>query len=186
MTRSRRVVAAGVDPGDRRPDAESDLLRALHEEHAGALWAYALQLTGGDRARAEDVVQETLLRAWRRPEVLAQQDRSARSWLFTVARNIVVDEWRAAQRRPLSLPGEVPDRGEPDGADAALESLLVAQALRRLSAEHRAVLLECYYRGCTAAQAAHRLEVPVGTVKSRLHYGLHALRLALEELGVVT
>ena len=63
---------------------------------------------------------------------------------------------------------------------------MVADAIRRLSRDHRAVLLECYFRGCTAAQAAARLGIPAGTVKSRLHYALHALRLVLEEMGVVT
>ena len=161
-------------------------LRALHDEHAAALWGFVLHLTGGDRSRAEDVVQETLFRAWRRPAVLAQQDASARGWLFTVARNIVVDDWRAGQRRPTTSTELVAEPLEPDATDTALQSIMVADALRRLSRDHRAVLLECYFRGCTAAQAAVRLDVPVGTVKSRLHYALHALRLVLEEMGVVT
>lgn len=67
------------------------MMRVLYDEHAAALWRYALRLTG-DRARAEDVVQETLLRAWRHPEVTADTERSARAWLFTVARNMIIDE----------------------------------------------------------------------------------------------
>ena len=70
------------------------LMRALHEEHAAALWAFTLRLTGGDRARAEDVAQETLLRAWRHPSVLDQSARSARAWLFTVARRRGLDVLR--------------------------------------------------------------------------------------------
>ena len=167
-------------------ESSADLMRALHDEHASALWSFALGLTNGDRGRAEDVVQETLLRAWRRPELLEQQDSSARSWLFTVARNIVVDQWRARGRRPEALTDHVPEQFTPDSTDAALQSMLVGEALRRLTAEHRAVLLECYFRGSTAAQAAARLGIPLGTVKSRTHYALQALRLALQELGVVT
>jgi RNA polymerase sigma-70 factor (ECF subfamily) len=180
-----------VRDGDRRPadppdDPELDdatLLRALHDEHASALWNFVLHLTAGDRARAEDVVQETLFRAWRRPAVLSQQESSARGWLFTVARNIVVDGWRAERRRPTTSAGTVPEPVEPDSTDRALQAIVVAEAMRRLSHDHGAVLLECYYRGSTAAQAAARLGVPVGTVKSRLHYALHALRLVLEEMG---
>jgi RNA polymerase sigma-70 factor (ECF subfamily) len=166
------------------PEADDEtLLRALHDEHAAALWNFVLHLTGGDRSRAEDVVQETLFRAWRRPAVLSQQESSARGWLFTVARNIVVDGWRADRRRPTTSAESVPEPLEPDSTDRALQAMVVAEAMRRLSHDHGAVLLECYYRGCTAAQAAVRLGVPVGTVKSRLHYALHALRLVLEEMG---
>lgn len=174
-----------AEPAAGEPD-DATLLRALHDEHAAALWSFVLHLTNGDRGRAEDVVQETLFRAWRRPAVLSQQESSARGWLFTVARNIVVDGWRADRRRPTSPSDSAPEPVEPDATDRALQALVVAEAMRRLSHDHGAVLLECYFRGCTAAQAAARLGVPVGTVKSRLHYALHALRLALEEMGVVT
>lgn len=187
-----RPVDAGGFPTELPPapaGGESDdatLLRVLHDEHAAALWSFVLHLTNGDRGRAEDVVQETLFRAWQRPSVLSQQESSARGWLFTVARNIVVDGWRADRRRPTSSSDAAPEPVEPDATDRALQAMVVAEAMRRLSHDHRAVLLESYFRGCTAAQAAARLGIPVGTVKSRLHYALHALRLALEEMGVVT
>ena len=80
---------------------------------------------------------------------------------------------------------EVPEgRDEVDRTDQLLTSWLVTEAITSLSADHRAVLLECYYRGSSVAQAAHRLGVPEGTVKSRTHYALRALRLALQEMGV--
>ena len=108
-----------------------------------------------------------------------------RAWLFTVARNIVIDEWRTRRPQPSSPVAEVPERGdEDDRTDRLLLSWVVADALTRLSEEHRAVLLECYYRGRPVAEAARRLGVPEGTVKSRTHYALRALRLALEEMGV--
>ena len=72
----------------------ADLLRELHGEHAAALWAFALRLTAGDRARAEDVVQETLLRAWQSATMLEVPEGARRAWLFTVARNLVIDDWR--------------------------------------------------------------------------------------------
>ena len=78
-------------------DPEADLMRVLYDEHAAALWRYAVRLTG-DQARAEDVVQETLLRAWQHPEV-TDGDRPARAWLFTVARNMIIDERRSARFR---------------------------------------------------------------------------------------
>ncbi len=165
--------------------SEADLLRALHDEHAGALWAYVVNLTNGDRARAQDVVQETMLRAWRNPQVLDQSRGSARGWLFTVAKRIVIDEWRSTRSRPEFVMADVPERAVADNTDQTVDRQVVIAALRTLSVEHREVLLECYFRGSSVAEAAHTLGVPAGTVKSRTHYALHALRLALDELGGV-
>ena len=166
-------------------DNPATVMRQLHDEHAGALWAFCLHLTGNDRAHAEDVAQETLLRAWRNASVLEESRGSVRSWLFTVARNIVIDEWRSKRARTEFSTAEVPEPGTTeDRTDELLQSWVVAEALTRLSDEHRAVLLECYYRGRSVADAAVRLGVPEGTVKSRTHYALRALKLALEELGV--
>lgn len=164
---------------------DAALMRQLHDEYADVLWRFCLRLVGNDRVRAEDVAQETLLRAWRHRAVLESPPPAVRSWLFTVARNVVIDEWRSRQARPETPVAEVPEPGPTDdGSDQLLLSWVVAEALTHLSADHRAVLLECYYRGRPVAEAARRLGVPEGTVKSRTHYALRALKLALEELGV--
>jgi RNA polymerase sigma-70 factor (ECF subfamily) len=161
---------------------DADLLRALHDEHAAALWAYAVGLTGGDRSRAQDIVQETLLRAWRTPDVLAQSHGSVRGWLYTVARRIVIDEWRSTRARPEVVTDAVPERGSvTDEAEAVVNRQVVVAALRTLSPEHREVLLECYWRGSSVSEAAARLGIAPGTVKSRTHYALRALRLAMAE-----
>jgi RNA polymerase sigma-70 factor (ECF subfamily) len=162
------------------------LLRALHEEHGDALFAHALRLTNGDRQRAEDLVQETLLRAWQHPQALDPTRGSVRAWLFTTARNLAIDAWRRRSARvgevfTDALP-EVPEAA--DEADLAVESWVVAEALSRLSRPHREVLVECFYQGRSVAEAAVQLGVPPGTVKSRTHYALRSLKLVLEELGV--
>ena len=167
------------------PESATALMQQLHDEHAAALWGYCLRLTGHDRAHAEDVVQETLLRAWRNRDRLDESRGSVRSWLFTVARNIVIDEWRTSRVRSEVSVADVPEAGEPgDRTDQLLLSWVVADAVLTLSPDHRAVLLECYYRGASVTQAARRLGIPEGTVKSRTHYALRALRLALQEMGV--
>jgi RNA polymerase sigma-70 factor, ECF subfamily len=167
----------------RQATSDEDLVRALYAEHAGPLLRYAIHLVSGDRQRAEDIVQETLLRAWQHPEAIA--DRPARPWLFAVARNLAIDAYRARRVRPHEvgeaalevLPG-------PDDAERALESWAVADALSALRPEHRGVLLETYYYGKSVAEAATTLGIPQGTVKSRTFYALRALRLALEERGL--
>jgi RNA polymerase sigma-70 factor, ECF subfamily len=165
---------------------EVALMQQVHDEHADVLWRFCLRLVGNDRAHAEDVAQETLLRAWRHRTVLEGPPAAVRSWLFTVARNIVIDDWRSRRTRPEVPVAEVPEqrRGDDDQSDQLLLSWMVAEALTHLSEDHRTVLLECYYRGRSVAEAARLLGVPEGTVKSRTHYALRALRLALEEMGV--
>lgn len=164
---------------------DGELLRTLHAEHGGALWSYVVGLTNGDRAQAQDVVQETMLRAWRNPDVLAQTSGSARGWLFTVAKRIVIDDWRTARHRRERVTEHLPERPVSDAAESIVDRQLVLAALRTLSGEHRAVLLECYFRGSSVAEASAALGVPPGTVKSRTHYALRALRLAIDELGGV-
>jgi RNA polymerase sigma-70 factor, ECF subfamily len=167
-------------------DPEAAVMRVLYQEHAAALWRYAVRLTG-DKARAEDVVQETLLRAWRHPEVTDDHERSARAWLFTVARNLIIDERRSARFRSESGTPDMEkaaDRAGPDEVESALDRLLLTEAVSQLSEDHRAVIRRAYYQGWTTAQIADDLQIAEGTVKSRLHYGVRALRLRLQEMGV--
>jgi RNA polymerase sigma-70 factor (ECF subfamily) len=167
------------------PDNDAELLRAMHAEHGEALYAHALRLVSGDRHRAEDLVQETLLRAWRHPEALDPERGSVRAWLFTTARRLAIDAWRRRSVRVSEVVTDtLPEPAANDETDRAVEAWTVAEALARLSPPHREVLIECFYRGRSVAEAASRLGIPAGTVKSRTHYALRSLRLALEELGV--
>jgi RNA polymerase sigma-70 factor (ECF subfamily) len=117
--------------------------------------------------------------------VLDRTGGSGRSWLFTVAKRIVIDEWRSASRRPELVTDQVPEQRVEDTAQHTVDRQLVLAAVRTLSADHREVLLECYFRGASVAQAAETLGVPPGTIKSRTHYALHALREAIDEMGGV-
>jgi RNA polymerase sigma-70 factor (ECF subfamily) len=167
-------------------DPDAARMRLLYHRHAAALWRYALRLTS-DPVRSEDLVQETLLRAWGHPEVCDDGERSARAWLFTVARNMIIDESRSSRfRNEVSLheSAEVWWPVGVDEADAAVDRVLIAKACARLSAEHRAVLFRCFYLTWTTAQIAQDLHIPKGTVKSRLHAAIRELRRSLQAMGV--
>jgi RNA polymerase sigma-70 factor, ECF subfamily len=164
----------------RTGDSDEALIRALYADHGRALLAYATRLTG-DRAAAEDVVQETLVRAWRRIDAVTSGEGSVRGWLFTVARNIVIDQARARAARPAEVaPGADAPTGERDPAEQVVDSLVVMDAMDRLSPEHRSVIEEIYFRGRPVAETAAVLDIPPGTVKSRSYYALRALRDRIE------
>jgi len=160
--------------------------RMLYEEHGSALTAYVRRLMHGDEQLAEDIVQETLLRAWKHVHRVPAASR--RPWLFVTARHLVIDSYRARKSRPVEvgadLLGDMSDAVSGDDLDRALDAVLLTDALVALTAKHRSVLVDCFYRGQTAAQIAAARELPVGTVRSRIHYALRALRLVLKERGV--
>lgn len=140
----------------------------------------------GDAGLAEEAVQETFLRAWRAADRYDPGLSSLRTWLFAIARNVVIDLSRARSSRPR--PAEVgPEQaGSPEAQDPiedALRSWSIEEGLRRISKEHRQAIVETYYRGRSCAEVAAEAGVPEGTVRSRLFYGLKSLRLALEERG---
>lgn len=146
-----------------------------------------LHLVGGDRQRAEDVVQETLVRAWQHADRLDVGAGSVRPWLVTVARRIVIDGHRRAVARPPEtdaaplelLPAE-------DELDRALRMMAITDALGALTEAHREVIVETYLKGRTVAEVAAELGIPDGTVKSRVFYALRSLKIALEERGVTS
>ena len=149
-----------------------------------SLRAFAISLCG-NVDRADDLVQETMLRAWRHREALDESRGSIRPWLFTVAHRVAIDAHRARAARPVEVgDGVLEVVPSADEIDARLDRMLIGDALMALSAEHRSVLVETYFKGRSVSEAAAVLEVPPGTVKSRTFYALRALKLALAERGV--
>lgn len=167
-------------------------LAALREEYAGPLHAYALRRLH-DRRAAEEVVQDTLVRAWRHADRFDPSRGSEAAWLFTIAGNLVVDRLRRRQARPVVDGGVDPVEAESRAVghldepevDRILEAWQLAEAMAGLSDDHRDAIVLCHHRGHTMAEAAVILGVPPGTVKSRVFYGLRALRLRLQEQGVM-
>jgi RNA polymerase sigma-70 factor, ECF subfamily len=166
--------------GEPAPDADA-VVRQLYSHHAEALRGY-VQRFCPDRASADDIVQETFIRAWRHLPQLSDDDRPIRPWLFRVARNLLTDADRAARSRPVTVQAEPADDARDDtGLEQVLDRQLVTGALQHLSPAHRAVLVETFYRGGTTATVARQLGIPHGTARSRLHYALQALRQQLQD-----
>jgi RNA polymerase sigma-70 factor, ECF subfamily len=161
--------------------AEEDrFVTELYRQYRAPLLAYVVRLTAGDWQRAEDVVQETMVRAWRQAARLDQAAPSLMPWLATVARRIVIDQGRRRRARPAEAAATLLDRiPGADPAEQLLQQLAVAEAMRRLSPVQREALRETILQDRTASEAAETLGLPVGTVKSRVFYALRALRLAL-------
>jgi RNA polymerase sigma-70 factor (ECF subfamily) len=155
-------------------------VREAYSAHAAELYGFAVRSLG-DSGLAEEAVQETFLRAWRAGERFDPQIGSLRTWLFAILRNVVIDLGRARAARPGLAEGGIEPSVEP--FNEALLSWQVEEALRRIGDDHRRVIVETFYRGRPYAEIAEELGVPEGTVKSRVYYGLRALRVALEETG---
>ncbi|GAA2006701.1 sigma-70 family RNA polymerase sigma factor [Nakamurella flavida] len=165
-------------------------VQAAYTAHGAELYRFALRALG-DPGLAQDAVQETFLRAWRAADRFDPELASLRVWLFAIVRNVVID---LARRRSAASFAHVPGGGDedivaaldptPDDTDAVVNRWLVEEALGRISAEHRHVIVQTHLRGRPYDEVAAESGVPTGTMRSRAFYALKALRVAMDEMGV--
>ncbi|MFD7153665.1 sigma-70 family RNA polymerase sigma factor [Kribbella sp. NPDC059898] len=147
-----------------------------------SLRRYVTSILGRDSHAVEDVVQETLLRAWQLADRIDWQDRPVRMWLFRVARNLVVDHHRRSGRAvPVGLgAGELEEPvSQPDPAEQVIDRRVLVDVLRGLSPAHREVVARVHLLGHAGEEVAAALGVPIGTVKSRAHNAVRQLRAEL-------
>ncbi|PIM69097.1 hypothetical protein CTU88_30000 [Streptomyces sp. JV178] len=170
------ATGASHRPGGDAPTADGPV-RELYARHRGPLLRYVNGLLRGDLQRAEDFVQETLLRAWLSIADQPPEWSPSRAWLFRVAHNLVVDWTRREQSRPQVHLELLETHAEPvDPISQAVHRCFLVNALSRLSPPHREILFYVYVLGWTGPDAAHALSIPPGTVKSRTHHALRELR----------
>jgi RNA polymerase sigma-70 factor, ECF subfamily len=183
----QRAVSGGAEPGSvialanqPAPDiGTEDGLRHALSAYGPELRSFAARRLGS-RVAAEDVVQETMLRAWRKADHFDPARGTLRGWLYGILRNLIVDVARSAASRPQTIPIAIDPAG-PDEVDTLIRSLTVASALQRLSVEHREVVYYCALKQQPHAEVARLLGVPIGTIRSRLFYAREALKAAITE-----
>ena len=158
-------------------------MQTIYEAHSAALMRTLLNWTYGDRHVAEDLVQETMVRAWRNLDTLDADPAVLRPWLFTVARRIAIDKFRARGVRPAETEADaleqLPAPGEP--FEQILDRDLIHDVLAGLSVAHRSALVHVYFLDQSVQEAAVVLGVPEGTVKSRLYHASRAVRAAWDQ-----
>jgi RNA polymerase sigma-70 factor, ECF subfamily len=153
-----------------------DAFQAFYGHYAGRVLAYARQLSRHGDA-AEDVTQEVFVAVWRRAASYRPERGDVTGWLYTITRNKLVDLWRRT--------GEANDFGELDERLAGTAEpgdlhLSIRQALARVAPDQRRAIEMAYFGGLTYEETARRLELPLGTLKSRIRTGLKTLRSLLE------
>ena len=154
----------------------------LYGRYAGRLYRFGINLLG-DAGLAEELVQECLLRLWRTAGRFDTGRGTVAAYLFVIARSVAADLRKRPSSRPLTPVEDSQFPPEPDKADRIVEALMVQDALNSLSPAHREVLTLVTQEGLTQSQAAERLGLPLGTVKTRMFHGLKALRSALAQRG---
>ncbi len=173
------ALIAAIARGDQRAIAD------LYDRYQGLMYGMATRITG-DRTLAQDVVQEAFLGIWRNAARYASDRASARTWVLSIAHHRAVDAVR--RRRPtVELPNaELPPPASLTAPDVwpevaqHLDADTVQQALGGLPAAQREAIELAYFAGLTQQEIAHRTEIPLGTVKSRVRLGLVGLRRTLE------
>ena len=168
-----------------RTDGSADRIGSFFDAISGPLMRYLLRLTRGEHHLAEDLLQETFLRAWRNVDTMPADAAAARPWLFTVARRATIDALRARRARVTEVELSPLDTGEEqrDIADRVVDSELIRAALPKLTPRHQEILIEVYFRDREVEDIARHLQVPEGTVKSRTFYALRSLGAALADAG---
>jgi len=162
--------------------AEGDLeaFQTFYDRYAGRVLAYVRQLSR-NRDGAEDVVQEVFVAVWRRAGSFRPERGDPAGWLYTVTRNKLVDLWRRQGETTAGLDDAQPasETAMPAGDRGDLR-LTMHQALARVAPEQRRAIEMAYFGGFTYEETAQRLDLPVGTLKSRIRSGLKSLRTVLE------
>jgi RNA polymerase sigma-70 factor (ECF subfamily) len=162
-----------------------EAFEAVYSHFSPRVRSYMVRLTKGNRVLAEELTQETMMKVWHKAELFDPSKAQASTWIFTIARNRMIDAMRRGARAEFDVndPAFVPDQIE--AADAAIERRQDAQRLQQamvtLKGKYIEVLRMSFFDGLTHPIIAQKLDLPLGTVKSRIRLACEKLRMALQE-----
>ena len=181
------VSCAGAEGvGEIEPADDERWLRRLYDVHGPELHRLGRRLLG-DEGGAEDLVQDVLLRAWRNRQRYDPALASERTWLFAIARHAAVDALRSRSARPSfaaeQQPGAAGEPAVPDEVDRLVRLAELRDALATLQEPVREAVVLTHGVGLSYEESGHRLGIPAGTVKSRVHNGLRQLRREIVQEG---
>lgn len=144
---------------------DEDAVRAVYERYGGAMFAIAMSMLR-HRELAAECVQEAFVKAWRAAHTF-DTERQLRPWLATITRRVAVDIYRREARTRSDPSADVDDSVMPIAFERTWETFEVRAALDQLPGDEREVVRLAHFEGLTHSEIADRLNVPVGTVKSR-------------------
>ena len=179
-----RVAHEELTDGDlieRVGDGDRQAFEELYRRYTRPVLGLALRRLG-DRGRAEDAVQDAFTAIWRSAGSFDPERGQGGGWLYTVARNAIVDGARRRPEPPMEAPEEASsDRGPDERAEASWLAWRVHSALERLPDRERPVIELAYWGGLSQSEISERLGVPLGTVKTRTRSALSRLADLLED-----
>lgn len=142
--------------------------------------------SGADSAEAEDLVQDVMMTVWRKVDLYVPEKGTVSAWIFTIARNARIDRLRRGSSQPYEDVQNIHlASDEADGEESALlnqRACKVAEALAVLPEEQRKIIEMSYMEDLPQSEIAEKLDLPIGTVKSRMRLAYAKLRTILEEL----
>ncbi len=174
-------------------DGNQAAIGVLYDRYSGAVFSFAVRILG-DRAIAEELLQEVFFRCWKQARAYSPQRGSYITWLLSITHNMAIDELRRRGRRPQRADAADPalllenvrDQ-DPSVEDRALMSALreqISEAMETLPAAQRNAITMAYFEGLTQREIAEELQEPLGTVKTRMRLGIRKLRDYLEKQEV--
>ncbi len=166
-------------------DRSKQAFEQLYKLYAPKIKHYMLR-QGAEAAAAEDLSQETMVQIWRKAEQYSPDKAAPSAWIYRIARNLRIDKLRRQKFHEVELNDAVhvdtPERAQTDESESSLDARHLSESMADLPGEQRDILHLAYYRGLSQSEISQHLDIPLGTVKSRLRLAFGRLKTAMGDV----